>query len=231
MFVRARLLRPLARTLLAKEWAALKTQLEEEYTRLLQLGDCHPPLTAQCLLVSGEDHRHRRHPGFDVIAICRALWRGLFLGLPEGASTIEQQIVRVLSNRYERTLSRKVREVLLATLVQEVVPKASMPAIYLEIGYFGWRMNGFQQACARLGQNPAALSVDQAASLVARLKYPQPRECPPARWQQIARRTGHLQALYSRHLLDGTYIHLTKEANAEALRIGRVHAPAYGAVS
>jgi membrane peptidoglycan carboxypeptidase len=167
-----------------------------------------PPLVAQRLLVSAEDHRHGRHGGIDYYAICRAVWRRLVQRRREGASTIEQQIVRVLTNRFERTLTRKVRELLLATLVSEQLPKSATPALYLSIGYYGWRMNGFAQACRRLGLKPPALSLDDAAALVARLKYPEARVPPPTRMAQIRRRAEHLKRLYLRHLSDGTYEHL-----------------------
>ena len=63
-----------------------------------------------------------------------------------GASTINQQLVRVLTNRYERTFKRKVKEILLASLVARAIPKTDIPGIYLSVAYFGWRMNGLVQA-------------------------------------------------------------------------------------
>ena len=43
----------------------------------------------------------------------------------------------------------------LAILVTRHVPKAELPALYLSVGYYGWRMNGLAQACRRLGIDPA----------------------------------------------------------------------------
>ena len=83
-----------------------------------------------------------------------------------------------------------------------------MPNLYLSIGYFGWRMNGFAQACRRLGIRPDIISLDEAAGLVARLKYPEPRVSPRSRLKQINRRREHLKHLYGRHLASGTYSHL-----------------------
>src|SRR5207249_1490777 len=87
-------------------------------------------------------------------------------------------------------------------------------AVYLSIGYYGWRMNGYRQACRRLGLAPHSPSSDDAARLVARLKYPEPRRASAHRTSQIERRGKHLRALYQRHVLDGTYRHL----NGPALR-------------
>lgn len=158
--------------------------------------------------MSGEDHRHARHSGFDPIAIGRAVWRRLIRESREGASTIEQQIVRVVTGRYERTLRRKVREIFLAILVAHSFPKETLPAVYLVIAYYGWHMNGYSQACQRLGLSSHCLTLDEAAGLVARLKYPQPREAPVQRMLQIERRVKHLRILYRQHINDGTYKHL-----------------------
>jgi membrane carboxypeptidase/penicillin-binding protein PbpC len=115
------------------------------------------------------------------------------------------QVVRVVSGRFERNLGRKLREMGLATLVARAIPKEDLPSVYLRIGYFGWQMNGFEDACRRLGVDRAALSAAQTAALVARLKYPQPRATPPERWDQINARAQHLLRLHSRHRCDRTY--------------------------
>lgn len=193
---------------LRADWDKVRTRLDAVYIQMDRTLDWTPPLVAQCLLVSGEDHRHARHPGFDLIAIGRACWRRISRRTHEGGSTIEQQIVRVLTGRYERTVARKLREIALATLVARRYAKHRLPAAYLWIGYYGWRMNGYVQACRRLGLSPNSLSSEEAARLVARLKYPQPRKASAHRVSQIERRARHLRALYRRHILDGTYRHL-----------------------
>jgi membrane carboxypeptidase/penicillin-binding protein len=209
----AYILRVIVKTLLHAEWETLCAALMRS-RRMLTHG-LYPttPLVVQRLLVSAEDHRHARHCGFDVYAICRAIWRRVAFGRREGASTIEQQIVRVLTNRFEPTVSRKLHELMLAALLSEAIPKSQMPNLYLSIGYFGWRMNGFAEACRRLGVRPDTISLDEAAALVARLKYPEPRVAPLARLTQINRRREHLKHLYGRHLANGAYSHLGDEIN------------------
>jgi membrane peptidoglycan carboxypeptidase len=211
-------IRLIARATLSNEWRTLRVEILRRRVILATQSFRVPPLIAQRLLVSAEDHRHGRHGGIDFYAICRAVWRRFAQGRREGASTIEQQIVRVLTNRFERTLARKVRELLLATLVSEQLPKSTTPALYLSIGYYGWRMNGFAQACRRLGLKPVALSLDEAAALVARLKYPEARVPPSARLAQIHCRAEHLKHLYLHHLTDGTYKHLGATDAGETIR-------------
>ena len=212
----ASVLRAIARRVLKPDWQILAAQLRVEYERA-RVTQSSIPLIAQQLLVSGEDHRHGNHHGYDLIAITRAVWRRISRRTHEGASTIEQQIIRVLTGRYERTMARKVREILLATLVTTVVPKHSLPAIYLRVGYYGWRMNGWVAACSRLHLSPTALGLQAAALLVARLKYPQPRNSPQHRARQIECRAHHLMTLRAKHLHDGTYAYLTKPAVASAV--------------
>ena len=125
------------------------------------------------------------------------------------------QVIRVVSGRFERTLSRKVRETALATLVSREIPKEALPGVYLRIGYFGWRMNGFDGACRRLGLSAEALTPAQTAALVARLKYPQPRVPSPERWDKINTRARYLLRLHARHTHDRTYAGLPVEPRYE----------------
>ncbi|MAA66350.1 MAG: hypothetical protein CL581_16460 [Alteromonadaceae bacterium] len=60
-------------------------------------------------LVVAEDHRNQLHYGIDPIAILSAFAGRVFKGKKRGASTIEQQFVRVITQRYERTVRRKIR--------------------------------------------------------------------------------------------------------------------------
>ena len=196
------------RRLAGANWNLVCSRIETERARLACNPAHSPPLIVQQLLISGEDHRHSRHPGFDSIAICRALWHRLVFESREGASTIEQQLVRVITGRYERTFRRKLHEILLAILVDAYFPKSVLPAVYLLIGYYGWRMNGYQQACCRLGFRPSLLTLEEAAALIARLKYPEAKIAPASRFRQIQWRRKHLVALYQRHIRNGTYEHL-----------------------
>ena len=153
------------------------------------------------LLILGEDRRLAWHPGVDPLALCRAAWRTYGCGRREGGSTVAMQLVRVLTGRFDRSWRRKIDEMALAILVTRHVSRVELPALYLSVGYYGWRMNGFAQACQRLGIDPACCSLHESAMLVARLKYPQPRNCPAARWQQIASRSEYLKVRYERDRL------------------------------
>jgi len=206
-----------ANWLFRREWPGLRVGLATAYRSHLDATRYRPTALAQQLLISGEDHRFFSHGGIDPIAVCRAIWRGIVLRRPEGASTIEMQVVRVVSGRFERSIRRKIREMALATLVSREIPKRALPAVYLEIGYFGWRMNGFESACRRLHLDAHALSLAETACLIARLKYPQPQEAPPNRWHKINARAQHLLRLHEKHKDGRTYIGLVMKAQYESV--------------
>ncbi len=208
---RVRLFQPIRivlESLVRDDWELVQTRIARECAYLDRHPEILPPLIAQLLLVSGEDHRNRWHPGFDPIAIGRAVWRRIAFGSREGASTIEQQLVRTITGKYERRISRKLREILLATLVSRRFLKCQLPAVYLNIAYYGWRMNGYGAACQRLRLPQGSMTLEEAAGLVARLKYPEPRVAPLVRRRQIQRRSRHLLRLFKRHLNSWIYGHL-----------------------
>lgn len=147
------------------------------------------------LLVAGEDRRFRHHPGVDPIALCRALWKTVFCGQIQGASTIAMQCVRVLTGRYERTLWRKLREMILAVRLTYYAGRDRLPALYLWLAYYGWQMNSFREACIRTRFDPLAANELEAAMLVARLKYPEPRDFDHKQLQKIRRRATYLMSL------------------------------------
>jgi penicillin-binding protein 1A len=199
------------------EWRSMRTRLISVYRVYLDKVNDRSSVLAQQLLISGEDHRFSSHGGIDPIAVLRAAWRTVVQRRFEGASTIEMQIVRVVTGRFELTLRRKVLEMALATLVTRVIPKSDLPAVYLQIAYYGWRMNSFDAACWHLKLPPSSMSLIETARLVARLKYPQPRSPSPRRRQQIVARASHLLQLHGRHKVGYTYSGISAETRYAAI--------------
>lgn len=183
-----------------RDWLKIKSEINRILADFDQDKKLVPSRLAQQFLISGEDHRHGLHLGVDPIAIARIVWRRFWDKKLEGGSTIEQQIVRTITARYELTLERKVREIILALLVSMRFDKRDLPAVYLWIAYYGWRMNGFSEACSRLGLSDRSMTSDEAAMLVARIKYPEPRIRQSRQQFLIRRRTDHLKMLRAKHL-------------------------------
>jgi membrane carboxypeptidase/penicillin-binding protein len=127
------------------------------------------------VLIIAEDRRNDLHYGVDPIAILRAIKVRIFRKIYQGASTIEQQFVRVVSNRYERTFYRKFREQLLAIAVCKKRDKEKIAIAYLSIAYYGYNLEGLSGISNICGKNIQQIDLNNAIELVSRLKYPQPK--------------------------------------------------------
>lgn len=183
----------------AKEWDRAASMLASVYSDYLENLSSDIPQILVEVLVAAEDHRFRKHGGVDPIAILRAVWRYSVSGKREGGSTIEQQLVRTVTRRYKRNIKRKIVEILLASRIGSIISKDDIPGVYLHVAYFGWRMTGVRDACRRLKINLVDLTPDQAAAIVARLKYPQPKNISAERLEKISRRIDHIAMLLNHH--------------------------------
>ena len=190
----------IARKMYPSRYKVLQEQLAAVYATLTphELNGAYRMLEE--ILILGEDRRFYRHIGFDIRAICRAVVSKILFNRNEGASTIEQQLVRVSLNEYERTLKRKVREILLATTLRDIIPRKNIPLVYLVVAYYGTGMEGLHQALARFniidgsGMTPA-----QAIEIIARIKFPE-SSVPNARKSfLLEKRKRRLTDLFNRH--------------------------------
>ena len=132
--------------------------------------ETYPQELVQCLYL-GEDKRAQSHLGVDYIGIFRAIL-SIVKGQLQGASTVEQQFVRTVIGRYERTLTRKLLEQLLSHLVCLRLTKLQIAESYMSIAFLGTNMQGVPSLCERLA--PASYDLSFYAGVVARLKHPQP---------------------------------------------------------
>lgn len=190
----------IAKTIYRKDYFLLKSKLLIVYDEITALGKNDDTLILEKLLISGEDHRFKYHFGFDIIAILRAIKKRILLSKLEGASTIEQQLVRVLTNNFQITFSRKIKEIFLATTLQELVPRKQIPLIYLHVAYYGHNILGYRQLFIKLGiSNDVVLTEDIAAEVIARIKYPEANIESNNRNNQIQRRKMHLLHIYKQH--------------------------------
>ena len=126
------------------------------------------------ILIIAEDKRNNFHCGVDQIALVRALYVRIKFGFVQGASTIEQQFVRVVTQRYERKLSRKLREQILATAVLRKSSKTDIATSYLSIAFYGSNLygkTGLEKLCTKpLSQVGLPIAIE----IISRLKYPEP---------------------------------------------------------
>ena len=171
----AAVIRLFARTFLQRNVRNLDSALERRIAKAKPQFQRHIPEKLLTMLVIAEDHRFFSHGGFDPIAFLRAAYRTAVFRDIQGGSTIEQQLVRVVTGRYERTLRRKFIEICLATTIVRHLTKRNTAVLYLTIAYYGWRMTDLSRAIKLRGLDLDDLSDDDASTLVALIKYPVPK--------------------------------------------------------
>jgi len=121
--------------------------------------------------VATEDRDFWVHPGFDPIAIARALYYNLSeRRIVSGASTITQQLARNVlltpEERVQETASRKIKEIVLAAELTRTYPKETILEIYLNEAYYGNLAYGIQAAAETyFGVDAADLTLAQASFL------------------------------------------------------------------
>ena len=136
--------------------------------QLVRLSEISPWLIQAT--VATEDPRFWQHPGFDPLAIARALWQNLREGdVVSGASTIPQQLVRNLLISPERTLRRKIKEVVLAAEITRRYPREQILEIYLNTIYYGNLAYGAEAAARTYFGKPAKDLTLAEASFLAGL--------------------------------------------------------------
>ncbi len=125
-------------------------------------------------VIAHEDAGFLRHRGFAVYAIRDALARNLREGrYVVGASTITMQLTKNLFLHREKTLARKVQEVLLTWWVESSLTKEEILELYLNIIEYGPRVYGIVQASDHyFGKRPIDLSAAESAFLATILPNP-----------------------------------------------------------
>ncbi|MFO0697321.1 MAG: transglycosylase domain-containing protein, partial [Polyangiales bacterium] len=125
-------------------------------------------------VVSHEDAAFYRHHGFAPWAIRDALVRNLEEGrYVVGASTITMQLVKNLFLRREKTLVRKIQEVLLTWMIEKTLDKPRILELYLNVIEYGPSVYGIRNATRHyFGREPMDLSPAEAAFLATILPAP-----------------------------------------------------------
>ncbi len=155
-------------------------------------------------VVSVEDQRFYEHGGIDAIRVMAAILRNLQAGRrAEGGSTITQQLARQSFLTRDKTYRRKMKEVILATYIENVFSKNDILELYLNKVYFGDGFYGVEAASrGYFGKSASDLSVDEAALLAGLIQSPSSYapSVNPAR--AIARRNVVLQTMVSSGAID-----------------------------
>jgi penicillin-binding protein 1A len=145
------------------------------------------PAHVRGAFIATEDRNFYHHVGVNPVAVLRALIINFRAGdVEQGGSTITQQLVKNLLLTPERTMKRKVQEMLLALKIEGRYDKDEILGFYLNAVYFGNGAYGLEAASRRyFGKRPEELSIGEAAMLAGLLKAPS--KLAPTRSEDAAR--------------------------------------------
>lgn len=132
------------------------------------------PEHAKKAILAVEDSRFYSHPGLDIQGVLRALWADIKAGeIVQGGSTITQQLSKMLFLKPEKSLSRKIKEAIIALQIEKRYSKDEILNLYLNQVYFGSGAYGIEAASQTyFGKNAKDLNLSEAALLAGLPKAP-----------------------------------------------------------
>lgn len=143
----------------------LIAKLFEENRIVVSINSISPYV--QEAIVANEDSRFYSHVGIDPLGILRALWVDIRTGsFEEGGSTLTQQLAKNMFLTQERTFTRKIKEAVLALIIERKFSKQEILQAYLNQVYFGESAYGIEAASqVYLGKHASELTLAESAML------------------------------------------------------------------
>ncbi len=126
---------------------------QDENRTLISLEDVSQDMINATLAI--EDRDFYQHYGFSPRGIFRALFHNLRQDRVQGGSTITQQLVKNRLLGPEKTLKRKIKELILAVLVEVAYSKQEILEMYLNEVSYGGSTYGVEEASWRFFNKPA----------------------------------------------------------------------------
>lgn len=138
----------------------------------VKLGDL--PAYVPASFLSIEDKNFYSHNGLNYKRILASLYHNIKSGSnKEGASTISQQLIKNTHLSSEKTLDRKIKEMLLTLKMEKKLSKDEILETYLNAIYFGNGAYGLDNASKTYFNKPASkLSISESAILAGLIKSP-----------------------------------------------------------
>ena len=156
------------------------------------------PDYVQKAFVAAEDRRFFQHHGIDERGIIRAFIGNLAEpGRPQGGSTITQQVVKNLLVGDDVTYERKIREMIVASRLENTLSKQEILELYLNSTYLGRGSWGIEMAArSYFGKSAKNLTIAEGAMLAGLLKGPSyfnPDRHPDRAKERLAYVLGRMQ--------------------------------------
>jgi len=143
----------------------------EERRAIIRISEV--PDVMKHAILAAEDERFYQHGGVDYLSVLRAAAANVTSGTQQGAGTITMQVARNFFLTREKTVSRKLREVMLAWKIEASLPKDEILELYVNQIFLGQRAYGFAAASQTyFGKTLADVTVAEAAMLAGLPKAP-----------------------------------------------------------
>src|SRR5256714_9963345 len=186
-----------------------------------------PPFLPKAFLAI-EDRRFYSHYGVDPVGVARAVGANvLHRGVSQGGSTITQQLAKNLFLTQERTMQRKLQEVILALWLERKYSKDEILDLYLNRVYFGNGAYGVDAAAQRyFGKSARNLTLQEAALLAGLVKSPS-KLAPTRNFDGAERRAQVVLAA----MTDASYVSAEAAKGAIALAPTIVKQTAVGSIN
>ena len=155
-------------------------------------------------IVYTEDRRFYQHFGFDIISFTRAMLTNIFAGrYAQGGSTITQQVAKNLFLTSQKSIQRKVQELLLAFWLEYKFSKEQILTLYLNRVYLGSGTYGIEAASQKYFQKTSRdLNIKEAAIIAGMLKAPSRYNPIASRERAVERAKVVLQIMLENDLID-----------------------------
>ena len=146
--------------------------LGDVYAGSLQISQVSKNLINAIIVT--EDKRFYQHNGVDVRGLLRAIFFNIKEGrYAQGASTITQQLSKMIFLNQDKNLSRKLRELLISFHIEYKFSKEEILEMYLNRVYLGSGLYGVKSASRRyFSKTPNELSIAESSILAGLLKAP-----------------------------------------------------------
>ena len=154
--------------------------------------------------LSAEDKNFYSHIGIDFTSILRAVKRNInnIGGRPEGASTITQQVAKNFFLSREVSYKRKIKEILLALRIEQILDKDRILELYLNQIYLGFRSYGVAAASLNyFDKSLNELTIAESAFLAALPKAPNNYHPIRKKKAAIARRNWIITRLFREKII------------------------------
>lgn len=163
---------PSLKTQVFADDGSLIGELYEQNRVLIPLDEIPPYLIDA--IISVEDRKFYSHWGVDMFGIFRALMKNISAGrVVQGASTITQQLARNLFVMFDVSISRKVKEMILALKIERTYSKDEILEMYLNQIYFGSGAYGVEAASREFfDKSVRDLTIGEATLLAGLPKNP-----------------------------------------------------------